>query len=149
METIETIMLSQRFPGLDPNSSDGMSTRLPCHGGDSWSQVDKSEQQNFGPTRRIEAYPDSNPARVNKQRRSVPVDLISKTTTPLSISAPSRSQVKSSHEVNRSASPQPNRWRAHRANTLHPTTRSSPSALISRPQASVVERLERLRATKE
>jgi hypothetical protein len=126
-------VLSQRFLGLDPMSSGGTSTHLPSRGGDGWSQPDEEEQQDFDPTNRVEAYPDSSSARVNNQRRSVPADLISKTSTPLSMSAPSRSQVKSSHEVDRCAPPQLNRSRAH---TMYPTTWSSSSHLFSSHLAS-------------
>jgi hypothetical protein len=45
----------------------------------------KRMSKSTDPTNGVDTYPDSSSARVNNQRRSVPVDPISKTTTPLPI----------------------------------------------------------------
>jgi hypothetical protein len=60
---------------------------VPAHGGHAVMLVAKPKRmsKSTDPTNGVDTYPDSSSARVNNQRRSVPVDPISKTTTPLPI----------------------------------------------------------------
>jgi hypothetical protein len=100
---------------------------VPAHGGHAVMLVAKAKRmsKSTDPANGVDTYPDSSSARVNNQRRSVPVDPISKTTTPLPIgSILLSSQVTRSIALHRHS-------QTDRANTLHPETRSSSSHLIS------------------